>query len=386
MDNEKKQTEEQRDAVVDAPTPPATKYVTIPVKDSAPMSALPVEELMLWMDTYQPPLDAYANLRTKTGKVLFVDASRFAADESWWFLGDVHSDMRALGSIVSHIRTRGLGPERIVFLGDLFDRNSEDGGFEAVRAFLTLLHDCGDRVLWLAGNHDAILSFNEDTQKFKVSTNRSEFAEYLNEHPELHAFGKKLIELIARLPLAVYFSNGVVVAHGGVPHTDVLDSLKEIDDLEWRECVDDFTWGRMTSSKFKFPDRTSHGHELGYRDFSQSCMKVSDLAKGSGFEVNPQAIVCGHQHLFTDGVGYRRFEKYNDYPPSVCLYSSFALEPASAWGTDRRYAVPCALHWEGSHFEICGFEPTEDGSLHRQLMAEWQARFDAALKEYQAGK
>ena len=363
-----------------AGTPPETNYVTVAVEEAAALPKLPLDELMSWMDGYQPPVDAYAEVKSKTGKVLFADCSRFAADEGWWFVGDVHGDLRALGAIVSHIHSRGLGPERIVFLGDIFDRNAVDGGFETVCAFLTLLHDAGDRVLWLAGNHDAILTFDESSGLFKISTNRSEFAEYLNARPELREFGRKLIALVSRLPLAVYFSGGIVASHGGVPHTDVIDGLKTIDDLESVDCTNDYTWGRMTSAKFKYPDRTSRGHELGFADFYKSCGKVAALSSEAGFAVDAQAIVCGHQHLFTDGIGYLRFARYKEYPPSVCLYSSFALEPAAAWGTKRRFAVPCALHWRSGRFEICGFEPTADGPLHSELMGEWQARYDAERK------
>lgn len=360
--------------------PPETNYVTIPVEGLPKTKSLTDEALLRWMDSYLPPVDAYATLRSKTGKVLFVDRSKFASDESWWFIGDVHGDLRALEAIVSHIRSRGLDHERVVFLGDMFDRNLVDGGMETLRAFLTLLHDAGDRVLWLAGNHDAILTYDETAGKFKVSTNRSEFAEYLNEHHELRDFGRKLTALVSRLPLALYFSDGIVVSHGGVPHVDVVDGLETIDDLEKIDCVNDFTWGRMTSARFKFPDRTSRGHEIGYEDFAKSSAKVAALADAAGFAMQPQAIVCGHQHLFTDGIGYQRLENYNAFPPSVCLYSSFELEPASAWGTKRRFAVPCALHWVDGRFEICGFEPKESGSLYADLMAEWQARFDAERK------
>ena len=360
--------------------PPETNYIAIPVEGLSKPEILSDEELLKWMDSYLPPVDAYATLKTKTGKVLFVDRSKFASDESWWFVGDVHGDLRALEAIVSHIRSCGLGPERIVFLGDMFDRNLVDGGMETLRAFLTFLHDAGDRVLWLAGNHDAILTYDEMAGKFKVSTNRSEFAEYLNGHGELHEFGRKLISLISRLPIALYFSDGIVVSHGGVPHVDVIDGLETIDDLEKIDCVNDFTWGRMTSARFKFPDRISRGHEIGYEDFAKSSAKIAALADAAGFSMQPQAIVCGHQHLFSDGIGYQRLENYNVFPPSVCLYSSFVLEPASAWGTKRRFAVPCALHWIGGRFEICGFEPTESGPLHADLMAEWQARFDAERK------
>ena len=162
-----------------------------------------------------------------------------------------------------------------------------------------------------------------------------------------------------------------------MPHTDIIDGLKNLDDLESIDCSNDYTWGRMTSAKFKYPDRTSRGHELGFTDFYKSCEKVAEISAEAGFGVGAHAIVCGHQHLFTDGVGYLRFDRYRDYPPSVCLYSSFILEPAAAWGTKRRFAVPCALHWIGRQFEICGFDPIEDGPLYTALMSEWKARLEA---------
>ena len=357
-------------------TPKMAEYVAIDIDEMAILPKLTDDELLAWMESYEPPVDAYAVFKSKSGKFLYVDDSKFSPEESWWFVGDVHGDVRALGSIVSYIRSRGLGPERIVFLGDMFDRNFEDGGMETIRAFLTLLHDAGDRVLWIAGNHDAILTYDESSSKFKVSTNRSEFAEYLNEHPELHEFGKKLVDLIAKLPVALCFSNGLIAVHGGVPHTDVIGKVEKLDDLEIKECLDDFTWGRMTSAKFKFPDRMTRGHELGYEDFEKFSNKIMSVLNATGADLKSLSIVCGHQHLLTDGIGYQVFENYPAYPPCVCLYSSYALEPVAAWGTNKRFAIPCALHWHNEIFEICGFEPKMDGGLQKALIDDLTRKID----------
>lgn len=358
--------------------PNVVEYVSIPIDEETMLPKLPDEELLSWMESYEPPVEVYSSLKSASGRFLYVDESRFSSEESWWFVGDVHGDIRALGSIVSHVRSRGLGPERIVFLGDMFDRNAEDGGLETLRAFLTLLHDAGDRVLWIAGNHDAILTYDEEAARFKVSTNRSEFAEYLNDHPELHEFGRKLTALIARLPVALCFSSGLIAVHGGVPHTDVIEKIENIDDLECKECIDDFLWGRMTSAKFKFPDRMSRGHELGYEDFEKFSEKIKSVLKESGVDMKFLSIVCGHQHLFTDGIGYQILKNYPVYPPSVCLYSSFSLEPASAWGTSRRISVPCVLHWQGNTAEILGFDPTEGGALQKTLLDGLAVKTDVA--------
>ena len=86
----------------------------------------------------------------------------------------------------------------------------------------------------------------------------------------------------------------------------------------------------------------------------------------------------GHQHLLTSAVGYKKFESYPANPPSVCLYSSFMLEPVMAWGTNALYATPCAYHRRSDGtYEVCGFVPKEGGRLDAELREEAQKRIDA---------
>ena len=358
----------------DAPTSsgePAPFYREIMVDMAPSVDAKLVE----WMKGYSFDPECVTKVHSPKGKVLVLSPEDVQGRD-WWFIGDIHGDIRALKCIVGKIRSESED-SRIVFLGDIFDRNLEDGGFETVKCFLSMLRDGNGEIIWLAGNHDTSLQYDEAAKKFPIATNRSEFASFLNEHPDLHEFGKELVRIIGTLPEALVFPDGLIASHGGVPHVDVSEKIKSLVDFETVECSNDFTWGRMTEAKFKFPDRTSRGHELGRRDFEKFCEHSANIFTAVGCQP-VSGIVFGHQHLLTNAIGYKKFESYPGNPPSVCLYSSFMLEPVMAWGTNALYATPCSYHRRSDGtYEVCGFVPKEGGRLDADLREEAQKRIDA---------
>ena len=359
----------------DAPTSsgePAPFYREIMVDMAPSVDAKLVE----WMKGYSFDPACITKVHSPKGKVLVLSPEEVQGRD-WWFIGDIHGDIRALKCIVGKIRSESED-SRIVFLGDIFDRNLEDGGFETVKCFLSMLRDGNGEIIWLAGNHDTSLQYDEGAKKFPIATNRSEFAKFLNEHPDLRSFGKELVRIIGTLPEALVFPDGLIASHGGVPHVDVSEKIKSLADFETVECSNDFTWGRMTEAKFKYPDRTSRGHELGRQDFEKFCERSAEAFKEAGCETPVSGIVFGHQHLLTNAVGYKKFESYPGNPPSVCLYSSFMLEPVMAWGTNALYATPCAYHRRSDGtYEVCGFVPQDGGHLDTDLKKEAQDRIDA---------
>ena len=333
-------------------------------------------KLLEWMKGYSFKPESVTSVHSPKGKVLVLSPEDVQGRD-WWFVGDIHGDVWALKCIVGKIRSESKD-SRIVFLGDIFDRNLEDGGFETVKCFLSMLRDGNGEIIWLAGNHDTSLQYDEGAKKFPIATNRSEFVRFLNEHADLHEFGKELVRIIGTLPEALVFPDGLIASHGGVPHVDISEKIKALRDFETIECSNDFTWGRMTEAKFKFPDRTSRGHELGRTDFEKFCERSEEVFKNTGCPNRVSGIVFGHQHLLTNAVGYKKFESYPGNPPSVCLYSSFMLEPVMAWGTNALYATPCAYHRRSDGtYEVCGFVPQEGGRLDTDLRKEAQDRIDA---------
>ena len=190
-------------------------------------------------------------------------------------------------------------------------------------------------------------------------------------------FGRELVRIIGTLPEAVVFPDGLIAVHGGVPHVDVSDKLRSLEDFETVECSSDFTWGRLTEAKCKFPDRISRGHEIGRKDFETFCARSEEALRAAGCQCPVSGIVFGHQHLLTNAAGYRKLGGYPKNPPSVCLYSSFMLESGMAWGTDALYAIPCAYHRRvDGTYEVCGFVPATGGVLDADLRKEAQARIE----------
>ncbi len=355
-------------ATSDAP-PPFYREIVVDMTPSVDA------KLLEWMRGYSFDPESVAARHSPKGKVLVL-APEEAQGRDWWFVGDIHGDVRALQCVVSKIRQESEDP-RIVFLGDIFDRNLEDGGFETVKSFLSMLRDGDGKILWLAGNHDTSLRYDEVAKRFPIATNRSEFARFLNKHPDLHEFGRELVRIIGTLPEAMVFPDGLIAVHGGVPHVDVSDKLRSLGDFETVECSNDFTWGRMTEAKYTFPDRSSRGHEIGRKDFETFCTRSEEVLRDAGCQGPVSGIVFGHQHLLTNAVGYKKFDSYPKNPPSVCLYSSFMLEPVMAWGTDALYAIPCAYHRRADGtYEVCGFVPATGGVLDADLRKEAQARID----------
>lgn len=368
-------TEGQESKESDA-TPPSVKPAPFYREIMIDMMPSVEAELLEWMKGYSFNPESVTRVHSPRGKVLIL-LPEDVQGRDWWFIGDIHGDIRALKCIVGKIRSERKD-SRIVFLGDIFDRNLEDGGFETVKCFLSILRDGNGEIIWLAGNHDTSLQYDEVSKKFPIATNRSEFARFLNEHADLHEFGKELVRIIGTLPEALVFPDGLIASHGGVPHVDASEKIKSLEDFETVECSNDFTWGRMTEAKFKFPDRTSRGHELGRKDFEKFCERSEAVFKNAGCLNRISGIVFGHQHLLTNAVGYKKFESYPGNPPSVCLYSSFMLEPVMAWGTNALYATPCAYHRRSDGtYEVCGFVPQEGGRLDADLKKEAQDRIDA---------
>lgn len=157
------------------------------------------------------------------------DAARAIRVTTWedgplWIIGDLHGDLRALeaslAQIGRHASLTGHGPPRIVFLGDFFD--DEGLGIELLVRLFALIVDAPQQICVIAGNHDEALSY--DRRHFASSVSPSDFSDFLNAnlaHEWIERAGKVAVRLIANAPRALFFPDGLLVAHGGFPLSDL---------------------------------------------------------------------------------------------------------------------------------------------------------------------
>ena len=210
----------------------------------------------------------------------------------WFILGDLHGDFFALASLLSHLESL-YADFGLISLGDLLDRGPHPA--ECVALLLELAVRRPGRVVWIAGNHDEGLRFDNAQQRFVSSVYPAEFSDQLNQTGQLW-FGHALQSLVTSLPRALLWPDGVLLTHGGMPHTDLQKQLPEGANKEEVMCwlnqdasLRDFTWTRICRYKMKFPNRTSSGSQYGYEDFAGFCSRTA-----AHFPV--RALVTGHEH------------------------------------------------------------------------------------------
>ncbi|MDB5868968.1 MAG: hypothetical protein JWP96_1300 [Polaromonas sp.] len=211
-----------------------------------------------------------------------------------WIIGDLHGDLLALEAALAQIRAyptpEGSGAPRIIFLGDFFD--DEGFGLELLLRVFELIVEAPERVCVIAGNHDEALSY--DGIRFASSVSPSDFADFLNAnlaHEWMERAGKLAVRLTARAPRALFFPDGLLVAHGGFPLADLHPRLAETGDWNDPACLSDFTWVRMhPKARRKMPNRFSRGSQFGYEDFADFCALSARLGRPVTH------MVRGHDH------------------------------------------------------------------------------------------
>lgn len=226
-------------------------------------------------------------------------------EQEIWFLGDIHSDLLALEAVLAFLKRRP-NPVAIVLLGDLFDDGPH--GVETVLRIMRLILENPSRVTLVAGNHDEALSYSEQRDEFHASVIPKEFCEWLNQQKNnelAKKTGKLIIDLIARAPRALFFKDGLLAAHAGVPLSDTWNSLTEPADLNQPLCLQDFVWTRPHHRRKRtIPNRSTKGAGLGYEDFYGFCELTQNLL---GFPV--RWMVRGHDHVES----MKRFHSFQAY-------------------------------------------------------------------------
>lgn len=270
------------------------------------------------------------------GRVVVVDSTEAELLSSRIvFVGDVHGDVDVLRRIVEHL-FRGREDAILVFLGDLFDRGEKS--IEAVRLLFWTARRFPGQVLWVAGNHDVGLSYDDNAEKFVSSVQPAEFTEWLNANPAAKEEGRLLINTIADLPVACVIGD-VWASHGGTPQSDVSEDFTSFDKMT-DEMIEDCFWSHMKDVPKKLPNRTHKGAEVGFEDarlFFNTIMTKENI--------KIRHVVCAHEHSFRDGIGCVQYSKCfkPDELSCQCIFSFY----------DKGHDVePCYLEYQSGKIPV----------------------------------
>lgn len=249
--------------------------------------------LTFWREK-QPPLLFYGS----PDKVVQLTKEQVGNSADWFLLGDIHGDYYALRNAVEYVRCQRPNDFRLIFLGDLVDRGPHP--LECLWYLLNLAKTYPGRIMWIAGNHDIGFSHDAAQKRFQAAHLPSEFLNHLNKSDAWFFFrqqlGKEFIELVAGLPRAALFPDGLLVTHGGFPHVDLQARLSECTTPEERRiwlnsesALQDFTQNRITKYRKKTVSRSRDSCQYGYEDFESFCRVTADFFPTS-------RLVTGHDH------------------------------------------------------------------------------------------
>ena len=258
-------------------------------------------------------------------------------DAPVWFVGDLHGDLLALEAALALIdgetEGEGQGSPRIVLLGDLFD----DGGYglETLLRVFELMLGRPAHLCLLAGNHDEALGYNGS--RFTATVSPSDFCDFLNEslaHEWIVRAGKLAVRIVAGAPRALFFPDGLLVAHAGFPLRDLHERLARTGDWNDSQCLSDFVWTRAhPRARKKLPNRASRGSQFGYEDFAAFCALSATLGRPVTH------MVRGHDHA------EERYEIYPAYARAPML-TTVALSRRLARELFGPFArVPTVARW-----------------------------------------
>ena len=222
-------------------------------------------------------------------------------------IGDVHGDLGSLTAAVDLVRDRAAASGReaaVVLLGDLIDRGPDSAGCAAFVLSLARGLDPerpNMRVHLLRGDHEDALAYDAETDAFHSSLVPCEWCERLAglapDDPE-RALAREFIAFAHDAPVAIRFSSGILCAHGGVPHADLLPRLASAADLSAPECARDFLWCRVSAARRKFPNRAAHDCEIGRDDIADFLDRLDQLPAAEGEPATTvRLFVRGHDHV-----------------------------------------------------------------------------------------
>ena len=216
-------------------------------------------------------------------------------------VGDVHGDLPALAAAVDAVRAKAAesGREARVFvLGDAIDRGPDSAGCAAFLMRLARGEDParpGTRLVFIRGDHDLALAWNPATRTFSSMVDPGDWADALDGLPEGHpdrAVARAWIDFVREAPAAVLLRGareGVLLAHGAVPHADLLPGLQTLDDVGAPGCDRDFAWCRLSAAPRKIPNRASLFCDVGLDDLADALDRIGEIVSGWKAPAAPSA-------------------------------------------------------------------------------------------------
>ena len=249
-----------------------------------------------------------------------VDESTSA--KPWFFIGDIHGDVLALHTLLSHVRKNA--EFHLCFLGDLVDRGPFSAECFALLLEFAMAHP--KRVLWILGNHDeslrylyspttlASLAFVEAPpqadRKFAASVEPAEFAQWLNESgTEREPIGRLFVEVCRGLPRAALFSDGLLATHGGVPLEDLWNDLVQRESLFQERALLDFTWVRLCDQPSKKGWKLDATKRKSSSDFQMGVKDLENFQDRVKEWLPFHRIVRGHDHFETGHANLKNSKK-----------------------------------------------------------------------------
>jgi hypothetical protein len=228
-----------------------------------------------------------------------------------WIIGDLHGDLLALEAALAQIHQYAQAgdsvtthPPRIIFLGDFFD--DEGFGLELLLRVFELIMAMPGRIAIVAGNHDEALTY--DGARFASTVSPSDFADFLNAnlaHEWIGRAGKLAVRMVARAPRALFFPDGLLIAHGGFPLKDLHPALEQSGNWNDPACLSDFIWVRAhPKARRKMPNRFSRGSQFGFEDFADFCALSARLGRPVTH------MVRGHDHVEARYAIYLAYEAH----------------------------------------------------------------------------
>ena len=264
-----------------------------------------------------------ADRESATDRVIRVSATE--DPNPLWIIGDLHGDLLALEASLALIH-RDCASPRIIFLGDFID--DEGLALEVLVRLFELIVEAPQRICVIAGNHDEALAF--EGSRFASSVSPSDFSELLNANLTdewIARAGQVAVRLTARVPRALFFPDGMLVAHGGFPLADLHPALEEKRDWNDPACLSDFVWARAhPKARKKLPNRFSRGSQFGYEDFADFCALATRLGRPVTH------FVRGHDHVEER---YAIYPAYHAHPVLTTVALSRRL-PREGFGPFER--------------------------------------------------
>ena len=199
-----------------------------------------------------------------------------------WFIGDIHGDLLGMESSLAYIhhqaKVAGKTPW-VVFLGDFIDRGPHN--HEVMLRLFDYIDANKATTCAIVGNHDAGFGFNEANGQFTSTMEPCEYPDWLNENLDdglAVRTGKLAAQLFDMIPKAFFLPDGLIVAHGCVPHKDITPDFKSEEDLNGELALKDFVNARIHETMpRKRPNRGSSTHELGRENFESFCAKATEI-------------------------------------------------------------------------------------------------------------